>query len=623
MKIDADIVFVDADETLLLRSPLSDKFSIKLHSRMSLEMMKRNRTYGERICPFNETASECAQNSIGATRLGRNWKEIRQSMKLGIVRRATKTAAVMKKYRQRIMTTKSIDDALLFGELVNAVVLASKDELIEVIKEEDNQPILGILVNALGSAGTLLTHRFAREFLSNEEAQLAERYLESLALTTKINDVIIDDLKAWLAEENRSPSRKVEKEDTESLHEDGLDGNKDEEVKHQKQLKKHIAFALANLLRRRCESSTSRLYACNNGKDKDVNEFITRTTNCSDLHCQLNALQVLTNLRTAGVVPYADQFLCTNDKASQSLQKTALRLLSLVDFEFLDTSIIDRLLRIFRDACPLPQSTTDQTFATDVLMNTIPQRISVGTYLLRMESLKPDNHEKWAYFYDSVAQCRLVSEKVDDYWTRMRQFRVFKANYLHRSLLASSNVFGIKFAEKHNYGLQSLSKTEFNGGIFKRNDFLLSVKGPKDRHFPLFGITTDTAGLAEYLTESFTTDERSDPDEKSPEAAVQLSHFGAFLPPISVFEGYTELLGAVWNADGHTIDGHDVSTSNYPYFVQNDCDEVSGRNMRNSSSLKMCSLRLLTLDENLHFSEVMIKFPMLGVCDAVIEKGTS
>lgn len=48
----------------------------------------------------------------------------------------------MKKYRQRIMTTKSIDDALLFGELVNAVVLASKDELIEVIKEEDNQPIL-------------------------------------------------------------------------------------------------------------------------------------------------------------------------------------------------------------------------------------------------------------------------------------------------------------------------------------------------------------------------------------------------------------------------------------------------------------------------------------------------
>lgn len=104
---------------------------------------------------------------------------------------------------------------------------------------------------------------------------------------------------------------------------------------------------------------------------------------------------------------------------------------------------------------------------------------------------------------------------------------------------------------------------------------------------------------------------------------MQLSHFGAFLPPISVFEGYTELLGAVWNADGHTIDGHDVSTSNYPYFVQNDCDEVSGRNMRNSSSLKMCSLRLLTLDENLHFSEVMIKFPMLGVCDAVIEKGTS
>lgn len=60
---------------------------------MSLEMMKRNRTYGERICPFNETASECAQNSIGATRLGRNWKEIRQSMKLGIVRRATKVTS--------------------------------------------------------------------------------------------------------------------------------------------------------------------------------------------------------------------------------------------------------------------------------------------------------------------------------------------------------------------------------------------------------------------------------------------------------------------------------------------------------------------------------------------------
>uniref|UniRef100_A0A914RR71 Uncharacterized protein n=1 Tax=Parascaris equorum TaxID=6256 RepID=A0A914RR71_PAREQ len=517
---------------------------------MSLEMTKRNRTYGERICPFNETASECAQNSIGATRLGRNWKEIRQNMKLGIVRRATKTAAIMKKYRQRIMTKKSIDDALLFGELVSAVVLASKDELTEVAKEEDNQPILGIFVNALGSAGTLLTHRFAREFLSNGEAELAERYLESLALTTKINDVIIDDLKAWLAEENRSPSWKVLKEDAENSREDGLDGNNDKEMKHHKQLKKHIAFA---------------------------------------------------------VVPYADQFICTNDRASQSLQKTALRLLSLVDFKFLNSSIIDRLLRIFRDTCPLPQATTDQTLATDVLLNTIPERISVGTYLLRMESLKPDNHEKWAYFYDSVAQRRLVSEKVDDYWTRMRQFRVFKANYLHRSLAASSSVIGIKFAvavlshssvqrNKRNsprikkltalneaslldsvlrISFQHTSVTVSNafpltylktyhqslrsliGTVHKYSNFSSSEQFiPKDG---FMYITTDTEGLVEYLTESLTTDERSDLDKKSPEAAVQLSHFGTFLPPISVFDGYTELLSAIWNADGHTIDGHDTN----------------------------------------------------------------
>ncbi|VDM46701.1 unnamed protein product [Toxocara canis] len=415
-----------------------------------------------------------------------------------------------------------------------------------------------VFANALGSSGTLTTHRFAREILLVEKPQLAEKYLQSLALTAKINEAVVGDLQKWLTEEIKMSSKKIGMESNENMPEDEAEEDNDRKVKHGDELKMHIAFALANLLRRHCESSTTRLHACNEGKDKDVDGFFTSITTCSDTDCHRNALEILTNLPIAGVVPYASQFLCSQDNASYTLQKSALRLLSHVDQKFIDKPIITRLLRIFQDACPLPQSTTDQTLATDVLMNAIPEHATVGTFLLRSESLQPDNHEKWAYFYDSVAQRRLTIEKVDDYWARMRRFRVFRPNYLHRSLNALSNVFGIKIAEKGNYCVQSLTKTEFNGGFFKRSDFLLSVVQSNKRHFPLLGITTDTAGLAEYIAESDSYDERSAAFE-TPKATVQLNFFNARLPPITVFEGYTGLLSAIWNADGSMTEAHDTN----------------------------------------------------------------
>uniref|UniRef100_A0A0M3JTY3 Microsomal triglyceride transfer protein (inferred by orthology to a C. elegans protein) n=1 Tax=Anisakis simplex TaxID=6269 RepID=A0A0M3JTY3_ANISI len=534
-KMNADIAYIEADEKLHITSvPLKNALDMNIHTKTTLTMVNRTKVYVEPLCDMEETASECAESRLSLTKLGKSWQVVKQNLWMGLLKKIMEKYHKIKAQKRLDEVSENSDGSFIFSELVDAVSLATTEQLLETFEDKRNDPFLGVFTNALGSAGTMRTHRFARDVVLVRKQQFVSKYLESVALSTKLNDEVVDDIKVvcdeiqWLFTELAKQEQPIEQNETKKVANQNEDVDESKEaLDHNRNFIRQIAFAYATLLNRFCKSSKSRLNACNNHKDKNVNEFIVAITKCDrrDVDCNRSALQILVNLPVAGVVPYASQFICSKDNSAQLfLQKNALKLLAFVETEFIETPVINKLLRIFRNACPLAQSTTDQTLTIDVLMNAVPEHASV-----------------------------------DDYWKQLRKFKLFRNHYLHRSLKAMSNVYNVKIAESNNHIIESTSKTEFNNEIFKRSDFLISVRRQNGhQNSPVLALTVDTAGLANVVSDS--QSEESDMDAyEAPEAVVQLSLFGSSLPPIKIFDSYTGLLSTVWNADGSIINAHETN----------------------------------------------------------------
>uniref|UniRef100_A0A0R3S6A1 Vitellogenin domain-containing protein n=1 Tax=Elaeophora elaphi TaxID=1147741 RepID=A0A0R3S6A1_9BILA len=376
-------------------------------------MINRTVLFTEPLCPMELSADECAQTVFKAKRMGRNWKEINQKLNIGVKKERSKLKLILQKSNDEFPEKK----ADILASVVNSVLFATDQDLLDAIKEFRNTPIMSVFVDAIGLVGTMTSYTVGKNAFTAEYPEFLERFLQALSQTTKIDVAIINDLKTWMKSTNN---------------------------KHHA---KHIAFTVASLYRRYCHSTKSRKYACENGKNEDVNEFTEYIiTRCKEADCQKNALQIFENLPLLNLLPYAIQFLCNTGDNTNLVQREALRFLQLFDGKHFHWKTINKLLCIFRNTCPLRQTITDQTLAIEVLLNILPYNELVGTYLLRSEELFPIEHEKWAYFYKSIAQRRQTSADFNSYWTKMRSFRVFQPNYAHRSLQATSDVSTISIA---------------------------------------------------------------------------------------------------------------------------------------------------------------------------------
>ncbi|OZC06845.1 hypothetical protein X798_06149 [Onchocerca flexuosa] len=155
----------------------------------------------------------------------------------------------------------------VLASLVNSILFATDQDLLDAVREFRNTPIMPVFVDAIGLAGTKKSYTVGKNAFTTEAPEFLERFLQALAQTTKIDIVIINDLKAWMKSIN------------------------------DEYYEKYIAFTAANLYRRYCESTRNRKYECENGKNEDVNEFMEYIiTRCKDSNCQINTMQIFENL---------------------------------------------------------------------------------------------------------------------------------------------------------------------------------------------------------------------------------------------------------------------------------------------------------------------------------------
>ncbi|KAK5967583.1 hypothetical protein GCK32_017973, partial [Trichostrongylus colubriformis] len=153
--------------------------------------------------------------------------------------------------------------------------------------------------------------------------------------------------------------------------------------------------------------------------------------------------------------------------------------MSFAAVKFVHFQLANVLIRLFRNVCPQPTSTSESQLAIDILLRCVPEQQHVATMLLRSESLNPENAEKWQYFYKAVESSAQKDELTDEFWRQMRKFKVFRPNYAHRSLKADSHAHWQEIGEVDGYKLYSTSEVEFDLGMFKRSEFDINLKHGK------------------------------------------------------------------------------------------------------------------------------------------------
>nr|CDJ96253.1 CRE-DSC-4 protein [Haemonchus contortus] len=515
-KIDADIVVIDAIELLRFGALLHNKWGFTLESRTHVEITNRTMNYVARHCNSQtQTAAVCASEKFGAVSVG---KKLYERVVLGRKEKKNELADLVAKYRSHLYDMGDShtceEHSKMFAEIVQEGRLASEQDWKAVLMHPENEPVLHALGNVLGALGTSQSLKIAREVLLVEGPDFLDDYLFGAAHTTSSDEKWHKQLMYWL-----------------------------KSVKEEEETYWKVANILATVLRKRCDRTPSTRNSCHLGKERIVTKFISNITACQTEECNLKSLEVLQNIPISASFEIARGFLCTPTH-SAPVQMAALQLIKAASPTLYDSKLANVLIRLFRNVCPQPTSTGESQLAIDILVKCLPEQQHVATMLLRTETLNPDDHEKWQYFYKAVESSGHRDELKEEVWHQMRKFKVFRPNYAHRALKADSHAHWHEITDIDGYRLHSTSEVEFDSGVFRRSEFDIGLRhGKVDES--LFKLSTMTAGLDSFVNEGAAPAE--------PEAKVRLSLLGHALPSMTLFKGTTELMGIVWNADGQTV----------------------------------------------------------------------
>uniref|UniRef100_A0A7E4W5X4 Vitellogenin domain-containing protein n=1 Tax=Panagrellus redivivus TaxID=6233 RepID=A0A7E4W5X4_PANRE len=408
-KIDADIVFVDADEQFILQSPIDANLSLRVHSHLSLEMMNRTRRFIDRFCSVTLKGNECAQEVFGAKLVGKNWYDVNKNLVKLPILGVSKLSDFLIDNQQELTecgSGSSVNCAQLFKKLTNSVREATDDEIAHALQNAANDDVLQILSNAVASVAPTSTWNTAQDVLSSKSASLLNSFYENIAFTTVPVKDALRVLKSWATSES--------------------------------DITLHNTFGY--LVHRLCLSSPSNLNSCDKGKEPYFNWLLENKGGFTPIQ-QATALW---HLHFKSVAGYFHHFVCSTHDAS--LINKALTYFEKLHQALFERKTTNKILNTFRNICPQESTTLQSVIAMNTLVRLSADHQTIGSFILRGETLNPANHDLWDLFYHRVEQQKLHGEfKHANYWNTLRNLRAFKPNYVQRSLNSDSSGFWVKY----------------------------------------------------------------------------------------------------------------------------------------------------------------------------------
>ncbi|KFB45478.1 AGAP010234-PA-like protein [Anopheles sinensis] len=400
------------------------------------------------------------------------------------------TVTLFKKYQHSLTdgdigTGKSSTTLI---ELVLAVRQATVEELLRILKAKTSQPLKGQLLDILGAAQTVASHEAAKtEFsvVSNEvDTSLAERYLQALAIATRPQKEIIEDL-LQLAQ------------------------NEPKNVK--------LADSLIQ-----CLSAVTQRYAQieADGYDSELVRKVTsflmeRIEGCTKDGCKLRYIRGLHNLKNPVT---AHMLLKLVQEAPRAISVAAMKGLKsfsvhLWNDEF-KSSFDAILFQVFRR-----YDSSARALAFDILLDMKPNYFEL-MHLMQLLKSTDKSFEVKQYMLQKL---RMLADQCRDFAVLLR--KVIEGdpalnNYHVLVPKGLSTALSRQFSEAPTFNASITSLQEMSGGLFAE-------------------------GLSSFVSSD--TEESNDADDEETMAGMELSIQGTVMRPLVFFSGKGELMGHVWS----------------------------------------------------------------------------
>lgn len=446
----------------------------------------------------------------------RDFKEDNLLMKFDVKNESGNLVKLVKENLENLADVhvgKSASAATLL-ELLEAGRNAKIEDFTRILKAKSTQEHRGQLMDLLGAVQSTNSHeafKKAMNFTNDDDFGLIERYLTSLAVGSKPEEIVIRDLL------------------------DVLMKNDIENEKLQDTLIQTVSSMANKFAHRIDEDFDSRIVM-------DVKNFVLKSMNqCEDDECKVKFIRGLGNIRSPDTM---EKIYSLAINYPYQISVASMKALRKFDISQFSQDWKERMKIIFLQLRKKFDSSA-RTIALDILMgfelnsndvrelieffNSNDSAYEVKQYLVQKLRLQAEKCEE----FNKLLQTELKNNEKVNNWNKFG------------SLKGLSTVLQRKFSQHPSMNSSLVSVQEMKSGVLKRGNVDLMLRS-KDEEMSLFTLGLFAGGLSSFISSK---EEEVDPDEDATSTAgMELSVQNIQLRPLTFFKGQGELMGHVWSA---------------------------------------------------------------------------
>lgn len=402
--------------------------------------------------------------------------------------------------------------ALAIAELLPIARITKQPEFVEILKshKESAQPTIDLLA----AVQTIDAHNAITEvykFNRDDDVEFLEQYLQTLAVGTHPERVIIEDLFKRL--ETTTESEKITNE----------------------KLRDSVIQTVAALTRQSgFDPNDSLLQKIRNFLLDNLSE------KCKEINCKVMSLRALQNLQDVSTLQALFDSALNGAVAESVVALQALKSFPIVSFiEKHRNSLAEVFYQTKRKF-----DTSARVIALDILLALKPTKEQLSELLLYLNS--NDHHFEIKTFV--IQKLRMIADKCPRFRALLKSClsELPEVNNYHViGQKGLTTVLARELSQTPAFNESLLSTQEIYQGVLKRGTVELLLGAGKDE-FSSFKIGIYTSGLTSFIGDS--EDESEDDTDDSPvTAGMEITVQGVLLRPLVFFNGQGELMGHVWS----------------------------------------------------------------------------
>ncbi|XP_023219898.1 microsomal triglyceride transfer protein-like isoform X2 [Centruroides sculpturatus] len=394
----------------------------------------------------------------------------------------------------------TLESASTFVTLLEKFHLATKNELLEILKNRKNNNIIPQILDLISATQTDAAFEAALEFLdfSGKNTDLPERFLLGLSVTSHPTSKMITELL-------NLANKKISNE----------------------KLRTTLLMTLGSVLNSFCKINDS--YLDLPIVNEVVNHYSNKLNKCKKVNCKLMYLRGLKNAALPSTVPLLLEYA----KKGKPFAEIALSAIKKMDPKYINEIVVSLLQELYYEIKE-KQDSTVRILSAELLLSSQYNNYTIDDILLSF--VKSKNPEISTY----------ITGKINDLTSRNKTFsNILKSRKIRnyntlsnkgdsavvRNLLAGGTGVDIYY---------SMDMEMISGGLLKKSAFDVNFENEKDKlHF--FSIGLFATGLGSLTGEE---------DSEETSAGMELTLLGVHIRPYTFFHGTGELMGHVWSGTG-------------------------------------------------------------------------